>query len=209
MKRGGIVSLKRFNSFISLGKNRLFIFICFTFILGIIIGNTSLFANSKASGYADDLFEAYINSRQGIGFFNIFISSLSKYTAACFVFYIFGVSIFGIVVSPILSCLLGIYYGILSAFAYSTLALKGVAFNAIILIPAALIFSLCVFFSAKESFVFSLLIVKLILPKSRPLNLSSEFRTYCGKYLVVLSFIVLSALADAAVSVSFLKFFTF
>lgn len=209
MKPGGIVNLNKLNSFAIFRKNKLFIFLCFAFIIGIVIGTLSLFTHSRASDYAGSIFSEYINSRQELSFFSVFFTEFLKYLTVCFAFFIFGTSVIGVIISPILCCLLGTYYGIISSFAYSNFTLKGIAFNAVILIPPAIFFAVCAFFSAKEAFNFSASMIKLVLPKSRPMNLSGEFKLYCGRFIIIIGLLLLSAVVDAAVSSSFLKHFSF
>ena len=209
MKPGGVVSLKKINSINFLHKNKLLLFMCLSLVVGIVIGSFALSGNKSISGYANNLFDYFINSRQGLGFFNQFFSSLLFYFLICLTFFTIGTSIIGAVMSPIICCLSGIYLGGLASYSYSQFGLKGVAFNAIVLLPSALAFSISLFFSAKEAFNFSLIIIKLTLPKSRSCNISVEFKTYCGRFVLALIFCVIAALIDAAVSTSFLKYFSF
>lgn len=209
MKPGGIVNLNKLNSLSFFCKNKLYIFLCFVFILGIVIGTVSLFTHSKASDYAGSIFSEYINSRQELSFFSVFFTEFLKYLTVCFAFFMFGTSVIGVIISPVLCCLLGTYYGIISSFAYSSFTLKGIAFNAVILIPPAIFFAVCSFLSAKEAFSFSASMIKLVLPKSRPMNLSGEFKLYCGRFIIIIGLLLLSAVIDAAVSSSFLKHFSF
>ncbi len=209
MKPGGVVSLKRINSISFLHKNKLFLLMCISLIFGIIIGSFALSGNGKASDFADKIFQFYISGRQNIAFFNLFFSTLIVYFLVCFIYFTIGTSVIGVVLSPILCCIVGMYFGSLASYSYGRFGLKGVAFNAIVLVPSALAFSICLFFAAKEAFNFSSIIIKLTMPKSRPCNISVEFKTYCGRFVLVMIFCVVAALIDAAVSTSFLKFFTF
>lgn len=209
MKPGGVVSLKRINSFNFFGKNRLIILMCCAFVVGVIVGTIPFFRETGTTEISHKLFEFYINQRQGLTYFNVFFSALIESFIVAIAFFTLGASVTGVVVSPLMCCCIGIYFGCISSYAYSAFALKGVAFNAIILIPSALGFCICSFFAAKDSFCFSAVILKLLLPKSRPSNLSSEFRSYCGKYIIIVGFYIVVSLIDAAVSTLFLKFFEF
>lgn len=209
MKPGGVVSLKKINSIGFLSKNRVFVSMCFAFVVGVVVGSISLSGGGRASGVADKLLEFYISNRKGAGFFGVFFSALLGYFTVCLTFFAFGASVIGVVFSPLMCCGLGIYFGCLSAYIYSAFSLKGIAFNAIVLIPSALSFCVCAFFAAKASFCFSAVILKLLLPKSRPSNLSVDFRLFCGRYLIILAFLIAVSLIDAAVSTAFLKFFDF
>lgn len=206
MKPGGVVSLKKVNFFHLITKNRLMILMLVLFILGFMVSSIT-FSNSKAALFSGKLYEIYISDRVNQGFFQVLFSVLFKYVAVCLLLFIFGASIAGVVFAPVLCCSLGLFYGLIASYTYTEFTLKGIAFNAIILMPAALMFILCILLSAKAAFSFSAIILKLTLPKSRPFNISAEFKIYCGKAIlfVLLSFI--AAITDSAVSVSFLKYF--
>lgn len=209
MKPGGVVSLKRFNSFVFLRKNRLHILMCLAFVVGVITGSAFVMSNERAAGFASDLASFYIKDRQGVGFLNLLLKSCFGYGAVCLAFFVFGASVIGVVLSPVLCCAIGLYYGSIAAYLYSVFSVRGVAFNAIVLIPATLVFAVSVFFAAKESFCFSAILLKLTLPKSKPVNVSAEFKAYCGKFLAFLLVAVFVSIIDAAVSTAFLKLFDF
>jgi len=132
-----------------------------------------------------------------------------KYLIVYLAFFAAGASATGVVFVPLLCCCLGLYYGTLAAYSYTTFAIKGIAFNSVVVIPAALIYTLCILFAAKESFVFSSVILRLLLPKSKPVNAAGEFKYYSGKFILLSVFTLLAAIVDAVVSASFLKYFTF
>ena len=209
MRPGGVVSFTKLNSIGFLQKNRLYIVMCLSLITGIIIGSVSLASGGKSTEVFKSVFTWYINGREGTGFFIVLFSSFFYYFAVATAFFTLGASIVGVIFSPIICCTIGIFFGGISAFSYSQYTLKGIAFNAIILLPAALTFCICALFAAKEAFCLSVIIIKLTLPKSRPLNLSGEFKSYCGRFLIIVLLFALSALVDAAVTVSFIKFFSF
>lgn len=209
MRPGGVVSLKRLNKFGFLQKNKLLFFMGIAFIAGIIIGSISVARGGRAAQFASYLFERYYTKRQSLRFFNIFSVELIKNLLSALTFFVFGVSIIGVISSPIFCMTFGIYFGSMAAYAYSRFALQGVAFNSVVFVPSALAFSICLFFAAKESSEFSSVLLKLILPKSRPLNVSGEFRLFCGRILIIALCFALAALIDAAVSVSFIRYFSF
>lgn len=209
MKPGGVVSLKKINAFGLLHKNKLYVLMCVLLLVGMIIGSISISGSGSANSVFKGVFSQYISQRQDSGYFSVFLKSFLVYAVICLLYFSSGVSIIGVIISPIICCALGIYFSGIAAFSYSEFALKGVAFNAIILLPAALTFLICAFIAAKEAFLFSAVIFKLVLPKSHVSNISGNFKAYCGKYIIVLLLCLVSALIDAAVSVAFIKFFSF
>ena len=208
MKPGGVVVLKRISFLSFFGKNRLLLLMLLCFLAGVIISSVS-FSGSRAAEFSNAIFGYYISLRKNTTFLKVIFSVFSYYLAFFVALFIAGSSLTGVVLSPVICCTSGLYFGSLISYTYSSFALKGIAFNSVIIIPPALIVTLCMLFAAKESFSFSLILLKTVLPKSRPVNLSAEFKTYCGKYLLSVIFSLVAAVADAAVSGSFIKYFSF
>ena len=209
MKPGGVVSLKRLHNFGFLYKNRLLILMAVTFVVGIIIGSLSVSRGGRAVSFASYFFNGFFSVRLRYDFLHLFLICALKAVLISLLYFIFGASVIGVVVSPLFCAASGVYFGGISAFIYSRYYLQGVAFNAVIFLPAALTFAICSFFAAKESFEFSSVLLKLTMPKSRPADISSQFKLYCGKTLCVTVFFIIYALIDAVVSVSFIKYFGF
>lgn len=208
MRAGGVVSLKRINFIGILAKNKLILLMFSVFLIGFFISSIS-FSESKAAQISDSIFKVFISDRQGASFFKIIFPVLIKYLIVYLAIFLAGASVAGVVFVPLLCCCLGLYYGILTSYAYVTFSIRGIAFNSVVIIPGALIFTFCVLFASKESFRFSSVMLRLLLPKSRQVNMSGEFRIYTGKFLLFSLFTLLASLADAVVSVSFLDYFTF
>lgn len=207
MKPGGVVNLKKINGLDFLVKNKLLILMCLSFVIGVIVSTLYFSGGTRAAVISEKLFGNYMYDRQHGGFAAIMFSVMLKYFIVCLSFFVLGTSVIGVVLAPVTCCGLGLYFGTLASYSYSAFSLKGIAFNSVILIPPALIFIFCAFFAAKEAFEFSSVLLKLTLPKSRPLNVSENFKLYCGKFLIVLALMTAAALVDAVVSVSFLDYF--
>ena len=208
MKPGGVVSLKKIRLVDYFTKNRLILLMFFVFLIGFTVSSIS-FSGSKAAQISDGIFKDFISDRQRTSFIQIVFSVLIEYLIVYLAFFAAGASATGVVFVPLLCCCLGLYYGTLAAYSYASFAIRGIAFNSVIVIPAALIFTLSILFVSKESFVFSSVILRLLLPKSKPVNASSEFKRYSAKFLLLSVFTLLASIADAVVSVSFLNYFTF
>ena len=82
--------------------------------------------------------------------------------------------------------------------------MKGIAFNAVLIIPSAFVFVIALLLASRESMRFSILIAKISLPGSASVNLSFDFKNYCGRYLFIVLIALASALTDAVLSCSFL-----
>ncbi len=209
MKTSRVVSLKNLGFLNYIVKNRVIIILCITFVLGITAGVFSYSGSNTAQRLAENTFSFFISNRQGRSFFAVLFTSFLTNAAVLIVCYLCGTSLMGVIAVPLFIALCGFWYGNFSAFLYSGYALKGIAFNAVVLLPPVLIFFICLTFSARESIGFSLLLAKTTLPKSRPINLCIDFKNYCGRYLLLSIIAIVSALADALLTKTLLRFFQF
>ena len=209
MKKGIIVSLKRFKLLDYVTQNKIFIIICTLFIIGVTIGVTVLSSTTCLTQYIESLFNKTINIHTQNTFFQKFISCFLHYLIVLILYFISGASMLGIVVTPFITIWQGIFIGCITSFLYSSYGLTGIAFNAIVFIPPLSIFIICCFFAAKYAIDFSLNIAKLVLPKCRAANLYFVFKNYCSKYLIVLGVIIICSFIEIILNVLFLKYFNF
>lgn len=209
MNKSALINFRKFkvNKFFKI--NKLVFLLCLLFVLGLIIGLVTLSNNKAVISFSKKIFAEYFILRSKKTFFKIFFSSfLSSLIFLLFIF-ISGASVLGVVTVPFFVSIRGFLFGVLCGYAFNNFSLKGVAFNAMILIPGSIIALLSYLFAAKYSILFSCDFIKLIFPKSRPLNLFCGFRDYTYKYFKIICFTLFSALADASVSHFFIKFFSF
>lgn len=209
MKTSKVVNLKGIHIFEFAFKNKIIILLCILFAIGVGLGTFSFNKSDIVTKGAENYLSNYISKRTDASFFSVMLSSaVSSFTTMLFSF-VFGASLMGIVTVPLLICFCGFEYGCLSALLYSQFALKGVAFNAIILIPSSLVFLIALLFAARESIAFSIVISKMTMPKSRPTNIYIDFKNYCGRYIFLSFLIIVSALINSILTSSFIKFFDF
>lgn len=209
MNRTTVLSLNKINVFKSLDKNKTFIFMAFCFLIGLIIGCLMYSEKNKIGDISLWMFERYISSRENLKFFKIFWNSVFSNFLIILILYLFGVSIMGIVVAPFSLMWIGIFYGGICSHLYGVYELKGIAFNATVFIPSTVILIFLCIFAVKESMQFSIKIVSLTLPKTRPINLAVDFKAFTLKYLVYILFLILNALIDSAVFSAFYHFYKF
>ena len=188
MRKGIIVNLKRFKILDYVTLNKIFIVLCIVFIVGIAIGSIVFSKNNWLSQTTESLFKSYILVHSGNAFFKKLLVCFSRYLIVLVLYLLFGS---------------------LSAQLYSSHGLSGIAFNAIILIPSAVIFTICCFFAARYAIDFSLLIAKLTLPRSKPASLYINFKNYCVKFLIFIVVSLICAIIDIVLTLLFLKFFNF
>ncbi len=209
MRKGIIVNLKRFKLLDYVTLNKVFILLCVLFITGITVGSVIYPKNLTIAEFAKNFFENYITVHNSNSFFKKLFVCFLKYLVVLLLYFLSGTSMLGVAVIPFLTVWQGIAFGNVSAYLYAEHALKGIAFNAIILVPPSIIFTICTFFAAKESINFSLLLAKLTLPKSKPANIYTDFRKYCARFIIFVAVSFVASMADVALNLLFLHFFDF
>ena len=194
MSRGVILNLKKLKLFDYLTLNKILILLCALFIAGIAVGSAV---------FSKNMFESYISTHQNKHWFYVLISSFAKYMFVLLLYFLSGTSMLGVAVVPVVTFWQGVIAGSVSSYLYSCYSLKGVAFNAVILVPPSIIFTICCFFAAKESIGFSLFMAKLTLPKSKPASMYNDFRKYCGKFIIFAVALIFTAIADLVLNLLF------
>lgn len=207
MRRSTVVNLNRVKFAQILGKNHLIILLTFMFISGVAVGSITIGKSQNIQKLSEYFLNTYVSQRTDVSFFSVLFSSF--FTSLLTVLFVFvsGASMLGVITVPIWVALRGFLYGAVSSFLYSEYSVKGIAFNAVLVIPAAVVFVISFLLAAKESVKFSVVMAKLTLPRSKPVNLYIDFRSYCASYTFFCVAILISALIDAVLSCSFIKFF--
>ena len=205
MKKGTVVSLKSLRIKELVLKNNCFVWLSVLFIAGMICG-TFLCVKTKILYDFSLKYTAHFESvRKGAGFLNVLFNSFMSDLLVILAIFGLGTSMLGVVLVPLFSAFNGLLCGSVSAYLYSEYAVKGIAFSAVLIVPAAIIFIIAFLLAAREAVKFSLLIGKLSLPGHPAVNISADFKCYCGKYLVVCLVVIVSAVADAVLSCTFLE----
>lgn len=208
MRKGMIVSLKRLKLLDYVTLNKIFILLCVFFIAGITIGSVVYAKNDRLMQLSKNIFDNYLKIHTKHWAYILSVIFF-KYFIILTLYFLSGTSMLGIVTVPFLMLWQGILGGNLSAYLYSAYELKGIAFNAIIMLPPSIIFSFCTFSAAREAINFSFVLARLTMPKSKPANIYTDFRKYCGKYIIVLCVTLLSVILDLLLNLLFFKFFKF
>ena len=209
MNKGKVLSFRNCNNFLRIISDNSFLII-FTviFVLGLIFGVIFCGKYDFLSNYFNEFLNEFIAYRESNTVLKVTVKSFFTFLLVfCFTFS-FGASLSGIFFIPLFLFLNGYAFGMISSMLYSQYSLKGVAFHTVILLPSAIIFVIAHIFSCIESVKFSLTVAKLTLPSTMPQNLSLYFRDYCIKYILYIFLTFISALADALISVNFIKNFS-
>ncbi len=209
MRRSTIVNLNTRKFVKILKQDYLTVIFAVIFLIGIIVGVIAVGRNSVAGTVAQQQFSAYVESRKDAGVFRIFISAFFDVLPLGLITFLCGTSLVGIALCPLAVCYKGFSYGIISGYLYKIFLLKGIAFNALVLIPTTLVSSIALIICGKLAFNFSLILARASIPKGQSVNLYNSFQLYCKRFAVSLLLLALSSMIDAIMSVAFLHFFNF
>ena len=209
MRRTKILNLKHFNLINGFAKNKILFLLCLFLILGIGVGCISYSKSVNAVNAAQFFYKLYFLPKVNNSVWSVIFKSFSLLTCVAAVFFVFGTSMMGIVAIPFCTFCVGFISGDFAALMYSNYAVKGIAFNAVIFMPAALIFLVSLISVSKHSVNFSLSLTRLTFVKTGAKNLSDDFKFYCGKYLVFLALVLCAAITDGILNKFFLHFFGF
>ncbi len=208
MQKGRVLNLSNLNGVITyLRNNWCYLTLSGMFILGIVAGVFSIHGSDSLYRFFEMATDSFIKLRISGSFLSVFLSS-AKFNALCMLlFFIFGTSVTGITLVPVLLGLRGVVFGGLVSVIYSQLSFKGIAFNALILIPPTVISAIFLIISAKEALQMSLQVIHITIPQSAFKNLSGFFSRYCKRFVILLIPLIFSALLDAWVSTKFINIF--
>ena len=209
MRKGVILNFKKLRILNYVNLNKIYILLCVLFIGGIAIGSIIYSKNESIAKFSQNFFEDYLSLHNNKTWISTLVISFLKYLLVLLLYFLSGTSMLGIAVVPFLTLWQGIFYGSVSSYLYAAYTLKGIAFNAIILVPQSIIFIICSFFAARASIDYSLIMVRLTLPKSKPANIYNDFRKYCGKFIVFCGISILTAVIDLILNIFFLHYFNF
>lgn len=205
MRKGKVLSLKNFRFMEFVAKNNLLAVLVVLIMAGVAVGIFTEERLQLLSKYSASYVERFVALRSGESFVSVALSSFMSSALVLLALFAAGTSMLGVVLVPFLAALRGVFYGGVSALLYSEYSVKGIAFNAVLIVPSAFVFVIALLLAARESMRFSLLIAKMSLPGSPSVNLAFDFKNYCGRYLFIALIALASALTDAVLSCSFLE----
>lgn len=211
MKKSKIFSLNGSTFLNIIAFNKLIILLTILAILGICLG--SIFINKKipfifdyAQTSFNELFFVKINDNN---FLKCMLSSFIFSLIYLILIFLGGTSFSGVLFCPSVFFLKSISLGIVTGYIYYTYGLKGIAFNALVLIPCNIILFLGLLLAAKEAIVFSYDLASVAMPSGYCVSMFSNFKKYCKSFLFILFVVLVSSFIDAFCSSVFIKFFNF
>lgn len=206
MRRSKVLNFKKINGVLNfVSKNRIIIFLCAVFVLGFVFGILS--KQKSLQNYFKLYIQEFVTIRCSASFVKVALNSFFESLTFVFILYALGTSVFGMITSPIMIFLKGYFFGGLLSLLYSQFSLRGIAFNAVIILPSAIFLVLAILLSGENSIRFSCLLARLTIRENESQYVSATFKQYSLKYLYYLGFILVSALLDALISKNFLTKF--
>ncbi len=205
MQKGRVLKLKNFGIIEFFKNNTFLLTVTFIFTVGFFIGIFTVDGFFSLKDYSDNYIKDYIALRLESSFFNILLHSLVNYLAVLFILFVLGASFFGVITVPVAIFAKGMLNGGVSAYLYSQYGLKGIAFNAVIIIPPTIVFLIILLISSRESVKFSLKLSSLTLSKTLPFNMSEDFKDYTIKYSILAACTFICSLLDAIISSGLIK----
>lgn len=199
---GRVINLRGYDKFFkTLKSNYILIIFSAVFLISFIFGIFSLDNFTDFKDFSKDYLEAYIELRTKSAFLKIFSKAFSVSLTYIILIFIFGSSVLGMIMLPFIVAVKGMIYGSLMSELYSQYTLKGIAYNAVMVLPAAAVFVTALILASSEGFDFSLKVARLTLPRTQPTNLYYTFKIYCEKFLKITLIVLVSALIDSLISV--------
>lgn len=207
MHKGTVVNLGQFNNLFAFLKNNwCLITLTISFLFGVTFGIFTVQNGNQLSEFFIRLAESFITLRTEREFLSIFLNSLYTNISFLILILIFGTSVTGITLAPILISARGCLFGAIAGVFYSEYSLKGIALNALVLIPPTIIAVIFLIVSAREAMKLSLTVIAITLPESKPKNLSFHFGAFCKRSLILIIPIIFSALLDGWLSIKLISF---
>ena len=206
--------MRRTNNYFSFNLQNItpylpFLIMSAIYIVGILCGCITVGKFEFLSNFATEKFNEYFSIREELNFYSIFLNSLTTTFPLYIVMFLCGTSAVGFIASPIIVILNGFTYGCVSGHLCATYKLEGIMFNALVYLPFMLISAFGIIILSCESFSFSRLIAGICIKANKPVNIYHNFKTYCIRGLISLSFALISVLTDSALSTLFISFFDF
>lgn len=209
MRRTAIVNLNTSRILREIKVHYLTVIFTIFFIVGIAVGAATVGKSAVVNTLTEESFLSYLQVRTNSPIYRIFFEAFFDIAAVALVVFLCGTSLVGVALAPTILLLRGFTYGAYAGYLYSTFSLKGIAFNALMLIPVNVITALALILCGKLAFNFSFSLVKSSIPKGQSVNLYYAFQYYCKRFCVMLLIVALAAAVDAIMSAAFLGFFVF
>lgn len=203
MNRSVVFRLKGKRIVEIVNRNSSYIFLSAVYVLGVILGCLVV------PEFSDVLFADYINIRSSSPFIKSVFLTLWSYIPFQLSCFLFGTSVVGSCFVPFIVLTKGYLTSSVCSYLYSTFILKGVAFNALIYVPVAVLSAMLLIVCADNAVRFSAFLFKATLPQGKGQINYLEFKKYCLKNLLLLGVLLICAVFDSVGTAFFVKLFNF
>ncbi len=183
--------------------------ILFSFLSASVILAPELIYLKPISSFFDFFVNVSLSVRKSDNFIYVFLFSLAMHIIPIIISYISGLSVCGQTYSVITVILFGLFIGGFSSIFYSNYGTSGLLCCLALYYLPIITTSFALLLASRESFVFSMMIVKAFSIKHEPMNFSSDFKVYSLRFVFMSIIIVFSAVISAVLNTLFLSMFAF
>lgn len=208
MKFGKVVSIKSLNFKFILNCDRVKVLLYILSLSGLLFGFIFYSNNGNSVAVSKNIFSGIIYFKTGKDIVKSYLLSLICFMSPSVLIFVFGSSIFGVIVTPLFIISLNTLFGTLLSFSYHNYQIGGLAFNCVLLIPTYLLFLIGFVISSSAVMRFSLYQFNS-LSKGKSLRISAEFAAMLNKQLVVLVIFLFDAFLEVVLNRIFIKSFNF
>ena len=192
---------------LTLKKNKLTMLIAAFFFAGMLYG--ALLVGFGEKGLIDSLdfiTKGYVESRTEQSLLVTFGHSFCSSGIFILVLFVLGFSAVSIPVIVFLPLFKGLGLGVSIGYLYTVYAVKGAAFCAVLVLPAALFSTFAIILAGRESLKLSLLFLSSFVPRINGTISPRGVKLYCAKFLVLLAIVIISSLIDCVTTFLFAGF---
>ncbi len=206
--------MRRKKRIIGFGFNKISPYISFgifvvLYIVGVLVGTLTVGRSRPFNELIRNYIGNYVEVRSSGNFFEILADAvLSVFPYFVFVF-LLGTAVIGFVAAPIMLILKGISFGAIAGYLYFTYKLEGIIFSLLIVLPVSMVAAFGLVVLTKEAFGFSYRLGGVCLSAGKPVNISSNFKSYYLQSLLTLIPAAIAVILDVGMSVLFIGFFSF
>ncbi|MBR3144731.1 MAG: hypothetical protein IKF53_02425 [Clostridia bacterium] len=205
INKGKVISVKSIKNINFFSKNRYLLILCFLYFIGVI-SSIILYSNDISIINFEYFFKTFYISRGNTSFYKVFLKSFLVLVSVLTVIFISGTSVMGVGLVPLFVYFIGYFMGGITGYLYVNYSLKGIAFNALLILLPSFILLLVVFIASKISLEYSHLLSKVVVTRTS-VNNKTSFKSFCQTFLILTFVLIFNALLDAGLSAVFLKIF--
>jgi stage II sporulation protein M len=193
----------------ALHKNYILVILSIVLLCGMVFG--AIFARSAGSApleKLDFLFQSNYKARISQPWTTVFMASMASSFVFILCCFLCGLSMWGMFLIPVIPFFRGFGLGFTSGYLYAAYGLKGILFNAVIIIPGAFICILSILFAAREGILFSKKIAACgVIPDNK--GHWPPIKVYFAHFGAVIVIAFAAAVIDLLMAVCFAGIFSF